>query len=315
MRHRAFSLVEVMVALAIAGVVLAAALTTTVALQGSLRSSRVVGEMTSEAGFALEHLLRPLRVAGADAVRPWQAISTSCQNDPRFTLPPCTADRGRLHVTRIEPGRSLRIVAATSTSVTLAARADGSCPVPLGPVVLFPSEATSTAMQGPAWRARRCTAAASSGCGCTLSDTPKAGFDAAVTTAVTDAQLAGGTLMPARVFTYYVEDGYLMALADVDGSGTAASTPLVPRVERFATRLGYDGDVDGRVDAAVAAVQPAVLDRLRLVRVGLVLGAPAGSSSSSSSSVPFLGGTVTIPGRRLVVVEGNGVVRATGIFQ
>jgi hypothetical protein len=215
---------------------------------------------------------------------------------------------------RIEPGNSFRIVSATSTSVTLGARADGSCPVPLGPVVLFPSESMSTTMQGPAWRARRCTAAAGSGCGCTLSDAPKAGFDAAVTEAVTDGQLNGGTLLPARVFTYYVEGESLMALADIDGTGTAAATPLLPRVVRFATRLGYDGDVDGRVDATVAAVQPAVLDRLRLVRVGIVLGAPAGSSSSSLS-VPFLGGTVAVPGRRLVVVEGNAVVRATGIFQ
>jgi hypothetical protein len=303
----------VTVALAIAGLVLASATSATVALQRSLSASRLVAQLATDAHFTLEQLLRPLRNAGGDAVRPWQAISNSCVDDARFALPACAADRGRLHVVRIESPTFLRIVAASSASVTLAARPDGSCPAPVGrDVVLFPSEGTSRTMQGPAWRARRCAAAFATGCGCTFAST-NPGFDARVAAAVTDAQLAGGNLVEARVLSFYVDGSRLMLLTDLDGSGGAAATPFAPRVSRFATRLGYDADVDGVIEASTTTPQTTSLDRLRLVRVGLALGARAPDGRTARTL--FLGGNVADAGQQLVVAEGNAVLRATGVFQ
>ncbi len=319
---RAFSLLEMMVAMAIAGIVLASATAGTVSLQRSFAATRVGERMTIDASFALEQLLRPIRVVGVPAVRPWQAVSTTCVDDSRFTLPACSpADgsvRGRLHVARFDSEDASTITVLSATQVQVAALPDGTCTVPVGKsVLLFPSEAQDTALGGAAWLARRCTSALGGGlCGCTLSDTPKAGFDARPTaTSVPLSAFIGGSLTTGTIASTFVDAaGRLELLADLDRSGTAVVTPLIPSVARFGARYGYDANVDGTLDALTLAPDTSMLDRLRLLRVGLALSANA--PDETTSRVTMFGAAVTpVAGKRVVVVEGNAVMRATGVFQ
>jgi prepilin-type N-terminal cleavage/methylation domain-containing protein len=321
-RARAFTLLEMTVGLAIAGIVLASATAGTVALQQAFGTTRVVERLTSDASFALEHVLRPVRVAGTPAVRPWQAVSTTCIDDGRFTLPACSpADgsvRGRLHVARFEASSGARITALTTTQVQVAALPDGTCSVPVGrSVLLFPSEAQGVALGGPAWLARRCTGALGGGvCGCTLSDTPRAGFDARPTAAdVALTAFVGGTLATGTVASYFVDAaGRLSILADLDRSGAAVVTPLIPAVVRFSVRHGYDVNVDGVLDLQTVPPNATSLDALRLLRVGLALSANAPDRTSSGATM-FGASIPPVSGKRLVVAEGNAVLRATGVFQ
>jgi hypothetical protein len=188
--------------------------------------------------------------------------------------------------------------------------------------VLFPSESRTRALGGPTWRARRCVNAFAPGaglCGCALSDSPRVGVDVGVAaqdgTPVVDTDFVGGVLVEGRVFSRFIDGSNRLSLfADLDNTGEGVSTPLLPRAFRFSVRHGYDVDVDGEVEQLTMGPRAASLDRLRLLRVGLALSAPAADGVATTPS--FLGAAVPLqPGKRVVVVEGNGVLRATGVFQ
>ncbi|MDP2339526.1 MAG: prepilin-type N-terminal cleavage/methylation domain-containing protein [Deltaproteobacteria bacterium] len=326
---RAFTLLELSIALAIAGLVAAAALTATVSLQKSLTATRKMTEIADDARFTLEHVVAPVRTAGGGGVRPWQAVSTTCRDDPRFDLPVCdVASAARLHVATVEPAQcKIESVNAGLTTLTVA-RAGGSCCLAnfaggRNAVVLFPPESMGSTHQGPAWRARHCTlvpgstTAGAGPCGCALDDTLKVGFDVLPPVGAFPAsELVGGTIARARVrsFFYRPLTRHLMALSDISGLGIAESTELTPRVTRFSARLGYDtSPVDGVVEPLVLAPVPASLQDLRLVRVGLAISARVANDRQNSAA--FFGAPISEPGRRVVVAEGNAVMRATGVFQ
>jgi prepilin-type N-terminal cleavage/methylation domain-containing protein len=317
-----FSLLELMVAMAIAGIVMASATAGTVSLQRSFAATRVSERLKSDGSFALEQLLRPVRVVGIPAVRPWQAVSTTCIDDGRFSLPACSPSdgsvRGRLHVARFTSDESGSITALSASQVQIAPRPDGSCTVPVGKnVLLFPSEAQTATLGGAVWLSRRCTAALTGGqCGCSLADTPRAGFDPRPTSVtVAFSAFVGGSLAEGTVASYFVDTaGRLSILADLDGSGTAVVTPLIPSVVRFGARHGYDANVDGTLDALTVTPSASILDRLRLLRVGLALSATAPNQASNGATM-FGAAIPAVAGKRIIVVEGNAVVRATGVFQ
>lgn len=327
----AFTLLELSVALAIAGLVSAAALTATVSLQKSFVSTRKATELADDVRFTLEHVLSPVRIAGGGAVRPWQAVSNSCKDDPRFPLPACGTQQGRLHVVKLEARGQCRILSSTPTQVLVApvggvcciAALNGFAPTAAGavpnPVVLFPNELVATSLGGPAWRARTCEPLAAPACGCTIVDS-KIGFDAQPPVGtLTDANLVDGVIARGAVKSFFVRPttNHLMALFDVAKVGVAAATELTPRVIGFEARLGYDSaPVDGVVDLPLVPTpvsDPLKLGDLRLLRVGIAAGARVADDRVVGGSL--FGVPVAPPGKRVVVAEGNAVLRALGVFQ
>lgn len=333
--RRAFSLLELAVALAIAGLTTTAALTATVTLQKSLVATRKATELGDDARFTLEHVLSPLRIAGGGAIRPWQAISTTCRDDARFPLPPCVAApareaTGRLHIVKLEGFGQCPIAALSGTTLTVTPVGGVCCVSPANgyptgapflPVVLFPrDDDTSRAhLEGAAWRARSCTPLTGGSCGCTLSD-PRLGYDAPppkTSVNLVDADFVGGFVARGAVTSWYVEPAnqHLMALFDVARVGVAQSTEMTPKVFSFDTRLGYDSDpVDGVLDQPLVRVPDKDhLADLRVVRVGLALAARVADDRATTNTL--FGVVVDPPGKRVVVAEGNATLRAVGVFQ
>lgn len=335
--NRAFTLLELAVALAIAGIVTAAALTATVSLQKSLVATRKTTELGDDARFTLEHLLSPLRIAGGNAIRPWQAISTTCRDDPRFPLPACVTAptrsiKTRLHIVKLEPFGQCPIESLNGTQLRVAP-VDGVCCVqaangyaPSGagavpnPVVLFPRDDAGSRAKfgGSTWKARGCEPLTGGQCGCQLTDT-KVGYDAPAPTgaAAVDADFVGGFVSRGNVTSYFVDpsNDHLMALFDITRTGIAIATDFTPRVVSFDTRLGYDADpVDGALDLPlVTAPNAAELDGLRVVRVGLAVASRVADDRSSTATM--FGSTLNFPGKRVVASEGNATLRAVGVFQ
>jgi prepilin-type N-terminal cleavage/methylation domain-containing protein len=327
MKARAFSLIELSVAMAIAGITAAAAITATMSLQKSMVATRKTTEIADDARFTLEHLLGPLRTVGGGLVQPWQAVSNSCVDDGRFTLEPCVAGKtGRLHVARLATPSQCRITSIAGNTITVErpggvcclANANTGLAIP-GPVLLFPADTTASraALRGPGWRSRICTPSLAL-CTCTISAGLTPGFDVTPPgRALVDADFAGGVLGRGGPTTYFVRTStkHLMALFDVTGTGLAVANELTPRVAGFDSRIGYDRvPADGVIDLPLSATPDAThLDDLRLLRVGLAVATTVPDGRVAGGTL--LGVAVNEPGKKVVVAEGNAVVRATGVFQ
>jgi prepilin-type N-terminal cleavage/methylation domain-containing protein len=327
MRARAFTLLELSVAMAIAGITTAAAITATISLQKSMVATRKTTEIADDARFTLEHLLGPLRTVGGGLIQPWQAVSNSCVDDGRFPIEPCVAGKtGRLHVARLGTSSQCRITSVAGNTITVAnpggvcclANINTGLAIP-GPVLLFPADTTASraALRGAGWRSRICTPSLAL-CTCTIAPAFSPGFDVTPPgRALVDADFVGGVLGRGAATTYFVRTStkHLMALFDVTNTGFAVSNELTPRVVGFGSRIGYDRvPADGVIDLPLSSTPDAThLDDLRLLRVGIAVAASVPDGRVAGATL--LGTAVNEPGKKVVVAEGNAVVRATGVFQ
>ena len=292
-------------------------------------ATRKTTEISDEARFTLEHLLGPLRTAGGGLVQPWQAVSNSCVDDVRFPIEPCVAGKtGRLHIARLVTSSQCRITSVVGTTITVESPGGVCCltrastgfsvPVP-APVVLFPGDTTASraALRGPGWRSRICTPSLAT-CTCTIEASLRPGFDVTPPgRALVDGDFAGGVIARGAPTTYFVRTStkHLMALFDVTNTGLALANELTPRVVGFESRIGYDRvPADGVIDVPLSSTPDAPhLDDLRLLRVGLAVAATVPDGRVVGSTL--FGTAINEPGKKVVVAEGNAVVRATGVFQ
>jgi len=321
-----FTLIELAIALAIASLVTTAAVSATVQMQRSMVTARKVSGLIDDARFSLEFMLKPVRNAGGGAVRPWQSVSTTCSDDGRFALPACTATSGRLHIAEFEVDGQCPIVSLTGANLQ-ALLVAGECCLRLGgvsaygagdTVVLFPPESAMAAFGGATWRTRRCTPLAAPACGCTLDDSSLSGFDPPPPAGtVVDGSFTGGTMARGTVRSFFVDptSRQLRMLSDLERVGAARVTSLTPATTAFQVRLGYDASpIDGVVDSPLATAPAAAsLDALRLLRLGLVLSRP--TPDGKTDVVNLMGVSVSRPGERAAVAEGNAVMRSLGVFQ
>ena len=329
MKARAFTLLELSVAMAIAGITTAAAITATVTLQKTMVATRKATEIADDARFTLEHLLAPLRTVGGGLVQPWQAVSSSCIDDVRFPIEPCVAGKtGRLHVARLATSTHCRITSIVGTTINVEKPGGVCClsnpntgftiPLP-GPAMLFPKDtaASRSALKGPGWRSRICMPSLGT-CSCTMMTGFAPGFDVTPPgRPLIDSDFSGGVIARAAPVTYFVRTStkHLMALFDVTKTGLAVANEMTPRVVGFDSRIGYDRvPADGVVDLPLSSTpDTANLDTLRLLRVGLAVGASVPDGRVAGATL--LGVAINEPGKKVVVAEGNAVVRATGVFQ
>ncbi len=323
--HRGFSLIEIAASLAIAGIITASALSATMLLHRSFVTNRKLVSQSDDARISLEYVLSRVRNAGGGPVRPWQAVSIGCGNDPLHPLPACdsTSPFGRLHVVTINPGLQ-GVIDHVQGNTVFVVPAGSVCPIKASappvsiPVVLVPPEHKLEALGGAAWRAGICVPLPETTCGCTVTPTSGVvGFSAPGTkTALTNALLAGGTVTGGTVTSFFVDPGTnaLMVLRDLEGTGVAASTGLVPTVTAFRARLGYDVDGNGVLDDPLRLEQlVGAATALRSVRVGLALSTTAADGVTRRARLfgSQLGGN----GMMTVGLEGTAMMRASGLFQ
>ncbi len=324
---RAFTLIELAVALAIAGIVTASALTATVQIQRSFAGARQRLTQNDDARLALEHILDRVRVAGGGLVRPWQAISTSCGLDGLHPMPPCdpAQRQRRLHVLELQPTGQGAIVSVSGNTVVVAAPG-GECPLTTSqgygaqtPVVLVPPERHLATTGGAVWRTGLCAAVASPSapCVCTLQAPGNVGFRPPTSggTLVPDSLLAGGVIARGLVISIFVDPAQKLLLERKDfmGSGVAVQTGLVPDAVAFDVVYAYDVDNDGTLDERLDDPRTSAQDTLRAMRVGLALSSPTRSGQAIAATL--LGTPLSRPGEVVLSMEGSALMRASGVFQ
>jgi prepilin-type N-terminal cleavage/methylation domain-containing protein len=322
-RRRGFTLLELSVTLAIAGIIAAAAVSATVAIQRSFSAARTRLDQTNDARAVLEHVLDRVRTAGGGRVRPWQAVAVTCVDDGVFDLPACNGPghQRRLHVLELEQRGQGVVAAANGATLTIAAPG-GVCPISptngyggATPVVIIAPESRLEQNGGASWLTAICAPTAGA-CGCTLQEPGMAGFNPVPTPGtVTVASLIGGTISRGRSLSYFIDPGTrnLILLKDFNGTGFATRTELAPDVVAFDVSLGYDDNADGELDVFSPTPLAGRMRNLRMVRVGLALA----KRSRDGLSVPttIFGDPVGGVGDRTMSLEGTALVRATGVFQ
>ncbi len=317
--RRGFSLIEVAAAMAIAALVAVAALQATVNLNRSFVANRKRVQQVDDGRLTLEHVLTRVRNAGGGPIRPWQAISVSCADDPNHALPACdsTNRQRRLHVAEVDASIQGKIVSVSGRTVAVRTVA-GACPLPPSTfaAIVFPPDSQLQNLGGAAWRTGMCLP--KSGCSCELIiGSGAAGFSPpGDLRPVADGDFDNGTIIKGLVSSFYVDPlkSALMVLSDQSRVGLAFSTALMPDVFAFDMRLLYDVDGDGGLDGTMQRTQlPTAVAALRGVRVGMALRTKAADGLTRSALL--FGDTLREPGNMLISVEGSGLMRANGLFQ
>lgn len=307
--------------MAIAGLITAAATSATVLVHRTFSASKRRVQQSVDARITLEHMLGPIRKAGGGLVRPWQAVSTSCDDDPNHALPPCSPLRGRLHVLQTATAGQGLIGSISGNTVNVSVI--GACPInaDLGyvtgvRVALVPPE-SKLATLGATWRTAQCTPL-TSGCGCTLTNLNRPGYNPVTSDGapVSNTDLVGGVITLAAIESYYIDPGNnaLMVLSDLEGSGTAVSTALIPKAVAFEARYGYDVDDNGVLDLPLRTTPlPGGASSLRALRLGIALS--TGAVAGQTIDAPFFDTRVSVPNAMVLSAEGTATMRATAVFQ
>ena len=273
MRHRGFTLLEMMVASAIAGIVLAAAVTVSVTIQRSFVSQRELTSLHERAKLLEEYFVPFFRQVGQRSVRPWEAVlstcpaaSSSCVDRPVHLLD--LQDAVHLTLTTTWDGTPQRVFIADG--------GDGTCPLtaangyPAEPITVVMLPASTTAPDGsfrPGWKDMRCSPRVSD-CSCELSSPP--GVDLSVSTAAALPSSAWGRARLVRGQTFSilrdVARQELIFMRDLNGDGSRESVRLADEVFGFSVSCGIRDDDTGEVlfSRLQDATRPTALRMLRL---------------------------------------------------
>lgn len=284
--RRAFTLIEVMVASAIAGLVLAAAVMVSTSIQRSFLRQREVATLEEHAELLEEYFAPFLRQVGQRTMRPWESIRTTCTSTPCIDAP--------VHWIEFRDGLHLQAsgvwngAAGTISFATI----DGVCPLrpefgwAAGPqtVVLLPE---SQLLQG--WQEMRCTPNGSS-CTCQLGPMP----GPVATSTVPAASWGRPRVAPASTLTLRrsAADRELILDRDLDGDGVREGVRLADDVFGFSVLFGLRDDVGGNV-AFTPVLDSARPTALRMLRLQLAVGTEVDHPNANRSLT--LGGGVVAP--------------------
>jgi prepilin-type N-terminal cleavage/methylation domain-containing protein len=264
-RRRAFSLLEVMVASAIAGVVLAAVTTISTSIQRSLAHQRDA-TLLEEQGELLEEFFAPiLRQMGQRTIRPWEAVRTTCSAAPCLDAELHWIDlRDGMHLT---PTNSWNGAPATLSFDVV----EGLCPLDpsLGwasgehTVVLLPEDSTQAG-----WQEMRCTPTLAT-CSCALTAMP--------TTVATSTVPSNGwgrpRVAPGSTVTLRrnASQGELVIDRDLDGDGEREIVRLTNDVYGVSFGFGLRDDTTGET-TFLPLLDPTRPTALRMLRLELAVG-------------------------------------------
>lgn len=304
MHRRGFTLIELMLALSISAIVVAAATTATVAIYQSTLALEQSSFANEEAKIVIDTLSSRVLQVGGGRIRPWSSVSNGCFRNNGGAMSAqnggvCTGQGGtRLDMVDLaETGKQVRLSTVTATRATVALLATEACP--LTPENGYPAAGVNIVIvppqeSGAGWVGARCRPDTSA-CACQLS--PLGGVPIVITGPLA-ATAADATLAPGQTlsFEHDVATHSLFERADVDGDGTVERRLLSDRVFDFRVLFGYDAaPEDGVLDATwqtaidprTTAAQPAAM--LRMARIGVTVGARVTAKADVGGNVSLFG--------------------------
>jgi len=301
-RRRAFTLLELMVASAIAGMVLMAATMASTSLQQSFLRQRELAGLEERSELVEEYFAPFLRQVGQRSVRPWEAVQTSC-------AAPCID--APVHWIEFRDGQHLTLNAVWdgSPSVVAIAAVDGECPLTAAngyqagaqTVVLVPERTTlADGTFAPGWKDLRCTPSLAT-CTCTLAAMP--GSPAPTDIGLTATSWGAARLIPAQTVTLRRDAvrNELVFDRDLDGDGLREAVRLADDVFATTMRFGHRDEVTGQI-VYLPVLNAALPSSLRLLRLELAMG--------TGLNHPAAGVGVTLGGAPIAGVPGV-VLRST----
>lgn len=284
-----------MVASAIAGLVLAAAVTVSTSIQRSFLRQREVATLDEHAELLEEYFAPFLRQVGQRTMRPWESVLSTCAAAPCVDAPIHWIEfRDGLHV------QTNGVWNGAPGTIALAT-VDGSCPLrpELGwaavpqTVVLLPE---AQLLRG--WQEMRCTPNVTS-CTCQLAAMP----GPVATSTVPAGSWGRPRVAPASTVTLRRDAAAreLILDRDLDGDGVREGVRLADDVYGFSLVFGLRDDVSGAM-TFTPVPDPARPAALRMLRLELAVGA---SVDHPRANTPLtLGGGVVAP-------VANTLLRAT----
>lgn len=262
---RAFSLLEVMIASAIAGVVLAAVTTISTSIQRALAHQRDAALLDEEGELLEEYFAPVLRQIGQRTVRPWEAVRSTCSAAPCLDA--------EVHWIELRDGLHL-----TPTNVWNGSPGSLSFDVVDGDCPLDPSQGWASGEQTivllqeastqAGWQEMRCTPILAT-CSCTLTAMPTT-----VTTSTVPAsgwgrpRVAPGSTVTLRRNASQRE---LVIDRDLDGDGEREVVRLTDDIYGVSFGFGLRDDGTGETTFS-PLLDPTRPTALRMLRLELAVG-------------------------------------------
>jgi prepilin-type N-terminal cleavage/methylation domain-containing protein len=305
-RRSAFTLIELMVAIAIASIVVTAATVATVSIYRSTLALEQASFANEEAKVVVDTLGTTLLQVGGGQIRPWSGVSNGCFLAPDGTMAShngsvCNGQGGtRLDLVDLaERGKQVRLSALAAGLATVDLLATEACP--LTPENGYPASGVNVVIvppqeTGAGWVQARCTPDTTA-CACQLA--PLGGVPIIVTGPVLPTA-AGAVMAPGQTLSYELDvaSHSLFERQDVDDDGTVERRLLSDRVFDFRVLFGYDaepedGVLDGTWQTAIDTRPEGSTQRraptLRMARVGVVIGARVTAKDDAGGSASLFG--------------------------
>ena len=308
--QRGFSLIEITVTLAIASIVAAAATSATISVYRSTRVLEQEAAVDEDAKILLDVIKGRLRQLGGGSLRPWQAVSKKCVT---INGAACAGSGEQIHFIDVNPAFEQCPIASSNGTTNAAVTPTGTCCTAQAgfatlPVIWVPANAANGG-----WRVRKCAPTA---CGCAFS-TVAGTVDVAADNGVT-ADYSGGFIVAGQSVSYFVKTATttheLHVLDDDDQDGVYKDRLLHDLTYDVQLQFGHDATQDGTFNGVWAPAIDNGGTTLRMVRVGLVIGARAPGLTSASSVTALSNQVFTAPntgkdGQRLRHVVGATALR------
>lgn len=349
-RRFGFSLLELAISMAIAGIVVAAASTVAVNVMRVLKLQGKMSIADQDARRLVDFVVGRMQASGGGAVRPWMGLWLEEECAARDGMPECSG-HDRLTVIDVDTTRNTCTIASVSaSSISFVPEADGSCcydwPAEALPDLLFPDQFSGQSLMlvngRDVWTMVVPTAPIAGTCTYGLTGVrPLAAWSDAQTTLV--GVFDGGTAVAAAPRTLYIDDlpsaaaalpvetqppTHLVEWFDRNQNGVLEANEksiVFPGIYDFQVSLGYDEPEDGAVvDQGTATDEwrgnatesgPFSLSpsSLRMGGVGVVVGVKAVEPGRKSAQV-LNGPTVTKSSAVLRRAVGKAMLRNVAVF-
>lgn len=338
MKQRAFSLIEVAVASAIAGMIAAAAVASFAMINRQLVRMQSESLASDHAKSLVDLLVSDLQGVGGGPIRPWMAVWVEDGNAPDVDgrnaafappAPPVRPDRITF-ATLVPDSPTCTITAHAGATLTASVGAGGGCCLQdllTAGALGDGTNAHAFMILGDQHRQVTLDPPAPSACTATVSNGPMAAVD----NPPPGGNFTGGVIVAARVKTLYVTAGRELRLYEERSPGgtlginAGESFRLAGNVADLQVQLGYDRDADGRlVDTSNdgdewlynqdAVEDPTAFEReaLRMIGVGVVVALPL-TDPDYRSSAQIVGGP-RIDGVRLHLRGAMGKAALRNLF-
>lgn len=301
---KGFTLVEVLMALAISSVVLTIAFQVLVNMTGSIRALEQGALASDEVGLLSEYMLEKLMCVGGDTIRPWAAVWV----EDDF----CGDGTDRFTIVELED-HSLQCTFSEFDGTTLSTGDTKDCCLTEVFVKQQVIVVSGSGDENGHWASKTVTAVDTKRCTATMEEGQARVLD---NLPPDDAVWGGGSVAVVRVRSVWLDatTDELKFTEDGDGDGTLETTVVADHIIDLQGALGFDvspwdwrvTDTGGRDDEWLYNVEGEVLgksetpgleaarrDDLRLIRVGLVVGAPA-KGLANRSTAQVLNGPVRV---------------------